>query len=264
VKLGKETQGVDLGRFRDVFEIYKNVIHQVTDVIEAMDDLRQVMASKPRYSTWFRILVYGFASVCVDPYAFGTRPSDWPICFLLGLLLGVLQLWIAPRSDEFFHVFEIFTAILTSFLARAFGSIKVHGEYLFCFSAIEQSSIALILPGYAIICASLELHSHNIAAGSVRMVYAVIYALFLGFGITIGTAIFGLMNRNAVTDLTCASPHYFDWWTGNPYISQFPLFAICLIIINQGKWTQGPAMVLIAFAGYQVLLKLLVGEEVRK
>ena len=255
VKLVKETQGVDLGRFNDVFEIYKNVIHQVTDVTEAMDDLNRVLASKPRYSTWLRILMYGFASVCVGPFAFSARPIDWPICFLLGLLLGILQLWLAPRSDEFSHVFEICAAILTSFLARAFGSIRVNGQYLFCFSAIAQSSIALILPGYTILCGSLELQSHNIVAGSVRMVYAIIYALFLGFGITIGTAIFGLMDRNAVTTVTCSTPKYFDWWTGNPYLSHFPfvpLFAICLIIINQGKWKQAPVMVGIAFAGYQV------------
>jgi len=255
VKLVKETQGVDLGRFNDIFEIYKNVIHQVADVSEAMGDLNEVMARKERYSAWFRILMYGFASVCVGPFAFGARPSDWPISFLLGLLLGVLQLWLAPRSDEFSHVFEICAAILTSFLARAFGSIKVNGNYLFCFSAIAQSSIALILPGYTILCGSLELQSHNIVAGSVRMVYAIIYALFLGFGITIGTAVYGLMDRNAVTSVTCATPHYFDWWTGNPYLSHFPfvpLFAICLVIINQGKWKQAPVMVLIAFAGYQV------------
>jgi uncharacterized membrane protein YjjP (DUF1212 family) len=255
VKLVKETHGVDLGRFNDIFEIYKNVIHQVADVSEAMGDLNEVMARKERYSAWVRILMYGFASVCVGPFAFGARPSDWPICFLLGLLLGVLQLWLAPRSDEFSHVFEICAAILTSFLARAFGSIKVNGNYLFCFSAIAQSSIALILPGYTILCGSLELQSHNIVAGSVRMVYAIIYALFLGFGITIGTAVYGLMDRNAVTSVTCATPHYFHWWTGNPYLSHFPfvpLFTICLIIINQGKWKQGPVMVLIAFAGYQV------------
>jgi uncharacterized membrane protein YjjP (DUF1212 family) len=255
VKLVKETQGVDLGRFNDVFEIYKNVIHQVADVSEAMGDLTEVMARKERYPVWVRILMYGFASICVGPFAFGARPSDWPISFLLGLLLGVLQLWLAPRSDEFSHVFEICAAILTSFLARAFGSIKVNGNYLFCFSAIAQSSIALILPGYTILCGSLELQSHNIVAGSVRMVYAIIYALFLGFGITIGTAVYGLMDPNAVTSVTCATPHYFDWWTGNPYLSHFPfvpLFAICLIIINQGKWRQAPVMVLIAFAGYQV------------
>ena len=255
LKLIKETQGVDLGRFKDVFEIYKNVIHDVTGVNEAMDDLNEVMGRKERYPSWLRVLMYGFASVCVGPFAFGARPSDWPICFGLGCLLGWLQLIVAPNSEEFSHVFEVGAAILISFLARAFGSINVKGQPLFCFSAIAQSSIALILPGYTILCGSLELQSHNIVAGSVRMVYAIIYALFLGFGITIGTALYGVMDRDATSRITCATPSYFEWWTRNVYLSHFPfvpLFAVCLIVINQGRWKQGPVMVGIAFAGYQV------------
>jgi uncharacterized membrane protein YjjB (DUF3815 family) len=37
------------------------------------------------------------------------------------------------------------------------------------------------------VCGSLELASKNMIAGSVRMVYAIIYSLFLGFGIAIGS-----------------------------------------------------------------------------
>ena len=39
-------------------------------------------------------------------------------------------------------------------------------------------------------------------AGSVRMVYAIIYSLFLGFGITIGTAIYGLIDPKRATSAT--------------------------------------------------------------
>jgi len=141
-------------------------------------------------------------------------------------------------------------AVVTSFLARAFGSIRRNDQYLFCFSALAQSSIALILPGYIILCASLEMQSRNIVAGSVRMVYAIIYSLFLGFGITIGTALFGLMYADAVDVVTCNVPHYWQ----NMYISHFPmvpLFTLCLIVINQAKWNQAPVMLLISFAGYQ-------------
>ena len=96
--------------------------------------------------------------------------------------------------------------LFRSFLARAFGSINYNGHRLFCFSALAQSAIALILPGYIILCGSLELQSKSIVAGSVRMFYAVIYSLFLGFGITIGTAFYGAMDGNAVSDITCREP----------------------------------------------------------
>jgi len=168
-----------------------------------------------------------------------------PICFLLGSILGFLQLIVAPRSDLYSNVFEICAAVFTSFLARAFGSIR--GGKLFCFSAMAQSSIALILPGYMVLCASLELQSKSMVAGSVRMVYAIIYSLFLGFGITVGTAFYGLMDPNATSATTCQNPitGFYKW----PFV---PAFALCLAFINQAKWRQMPVMVVIAFAGYVV------------
>lgn len=40
------------------------------------------------------------------------------------------------------------------------------------------------------VCASLELASKNMMTGSVRMVYAIIYSLFLGFAIAIGSELY--------------------------------------------------------------------------
>ena len=251
VKLVRENQGVDLGKFKDVFLVYKNVIHGTWGMEEATKELDEIFDRKPKHPVWLRILVFGLASVAVGPFAFGARPIDFPIIFLLGCLLGILQLYIAPRSDQFQHVFEVLAAVVTSFAARGFGSIKSNGHPVFCFSAIAQSSIALILPGYIILCASLELQSRSIVAGSVRMVYAIIYSLFLGFGITIGTAVFGLLYPQATSSVTCDVPLY---WS-NTYLTHFtfvPIFTFGLIVINQAKWKQAPVMLLIAFTGYQV------------
>lgn len=251
VKLIRENHGVNLGKFKDVFLVYKNVIHKTWGVEEGLDELARIRMKKDKHPIWLRVLVFGLASVAVGPFAFGARPIDLPIIFLLGCLLGFLQLVVSPRSTQFQNVFEVFAAVCTSFLARAFGSIRwSNGQYVFCFSAIAQSSIALILPGYIILCASLELQSRSIIAGSVRMVYAIIYSLLLGFGITIGTAIFGLMYPQATSIVTCDVP----WYWSNTYLTHFPfvpLFALGLIVINQAKWKQAPAMLIIAFAGYQ-------------
>lgn len=83
--------------------------------------------------------------------------------------------------------------------------------------------------------------------GSIRMVYAIIYSLFLGFGITVGTALYGLMDPHATSATTCANPipTYYRFFF-------VPLFTMCLAFVNQAKWRQMPAMVVIAFAGYVV------------
>ncbi|KAL3453261.1 hypothetical protein BJX65DRAFT_118746 [Aspergillus insuetus] len=248
VKLVRVNQGVDLGRLSDVHTIYKEVIHDVIGVEEAIQRLMELGKKKDRYPIWLLILLHGFASASVGPFAFGARPIDMPIAFLLGCLLGILQLVLAPRSHLYSNVFEISAAVLTSFLARAFGSIRYQGGHLFCFAALAQSSIALILPGYLVLCASLELQSRSMVAGSVRMVYAIIYSLFLGFGITIGTAVYGLLDSEASSDYTCPpSP------ITNEYLQRFPfviIFTFCLAAINQAKWKQLPMMLLISFAGY--------------
>lgn len=229
VKLLKQREAVDLGKFQDTFVVYKNVIHDKCGVEEATQELEEIMRRPPKFSAWIRVLVYGIASVSVGPFAFSARPIDFPFAFVLGCLLGILQLIIAPRSNQFQHVFEVAAAVVTSFLARALGSIRHDGHELFCFAALAQSSIALILPGYIILCASLELQSRSIVAGSVRMVYAIIYSLFLGFGITIGTAIFGLLDPSGATSsVVCEMPSYWKntFLTHWPFV---PLFTLCLV-----------------------------------
>ncbi|KAJ5481842.1 hypothetical protein N7475_000654 [Penicillium sp. IBT 31633x] len=248
VKVVRSIQGIDLGKLADVHEIYKEVIHDVIGVEEAILRLDEVMKKPSKFHILFLIFAHGCASASVGPFAFNARPIDIPIAFLLGCLLGVLQLILSPKSSLYSNVFEISAAVLTSFLARAFGSIRFEGQPLFCFSALAQSSIALILPGYTVLCASLELQSRSIVAGSVRMVYAIIYSLFLGFGITIGTAVYGLLDSQASTEYTCpASP------IRNEYLQRFPfviLFTICLAIVNRAKWRQMPIMLFISLAGY--------------
>lgn len=187
VKLVKVAQGLDLGKLADTHEVYKDVVHDRLGVEHATKRLEEVMKKPNKHNKWALIPVYGLASAAVGPFAFDARLIDLPIAFLLGCIVGFLQLIVTPRSDLYANVFEVGAAVITSFLARAFGSIA-GGKY-FCFSALAQSSIALILPGYTVLCASLELQSRSLVAGSVRMVYAIIYTLFLGFGITIGMLI---------------------------------------------------------------------------
>ncbi len=242
VKIVRSPQGVDLGRLRDVHQIYKDVVHDRTGVEEATTRLNEVISRKNKYPTWLRVLLFGVASAFVAPFGFEGRYIDMPICFILGCLVGFLQLYLAPSNELYANVFEITAAVATSFLSRMFGSIK--GGSLFCFSALAQSSIALILPGYIVLCASLELQSHQMVSGSVRMVYALIYSLFLGYGITIGSVIYGYMDEKAVSAVHCSIGA--EWYTHRPdqnfYILFVLPFTLCLCAINQAKWRQTPGM----------------------
>ncbi|EXJ93469.1 hypothetical protein A1O1_01861 [Capronia coronata CBS 617.96] len=256
VTLVREMQNVDLGKFKDVYEVYKCVIHGKLTAEAGTEELETIRNGKPRNKLHWVILAYGVAAVAVGPFAFSARPVDFGPSFILGCMLGFLQLVVGTRSTQFSHVFEVTATVIISFAARGLGSIYHHGKPVFCFSAIAQSSIALILPGYTVLCAALELQSKNLVSGSVRMVYAIIYSLFLGFGILIGTVIMGLIYPGAQSDVTCDMP---SWWNSNQHDYKLiyvrfiwvPIFAMCLAIINQAKWRQVPVMTLIACGGYQ-------------
>lgn len=105
--------------------------------------------------------------------------------------------------------------------------------------ALAQSAIALILPGYTVLCGALELQAKSIIAGSVRLVYAIIYSLFLGFALTMGTAIYGVIDKEATSETVCREP-----LSGEGYWIFFfvPAFAFCLMVINQAKYRQMPVM----------------------
>ncbi|KAH8734222.1 hypothetical protein BGZ61DRAFT_411474 [Ilyonectria robusta] len=245
VRIVRTAQGIDLGKLKDLHLVYKEVMHDVIGVEEGTRKLDELISSKNKFHAWFRVLIFGLTSATAAPFSFKARLIDLPLCFFLGCLVGVLQLIVAPKSNLYNNVLEVSATVLVSFLARAFGSIR--GGSLFCFSALAQGGIVMLLPGYLVLCSALELQSRAIIPGSIRIVYAIIYSLLLGFGITVGAALYGLIDNNATSATTCEDPLPSFW--GFIFV---PLFVICISILYQAKWRQMPVMVLIASAGYIV------------
>lgn len=245
VHLVKCVQGVNLSKLSDTHTIYKSVIHDLVGVEEAASKLEDLLRKKNFYSPWICVFLYGLGSASVCPFAFSGNWYDIPISFGIGLCVGYLQYFLSSMSNLYSSVFEVTSSIVVSFIARAIGSIR--GGKIFCFGAIAQGSLALILPGYIILCGSLELQSKNLVAGSVRMFYAIIYSLFLGFGITLGAALYGWVDKNSTNQAQCAPDHKIDdKWR----ILFVPLYSICLGLINQARWRQLPVMVAISGTGY--------------
>lgn len=245
MKLVRCAQGLNLGKLDEVHDIYKNVVHDRLGTVEGYELLDEIMNRKPKFNAWWCILFYSVASVAVAPWSFGGSWIDLPICFGIGGIIGFLQFVVCPKNTLYSSVFEVSSSIIASFIARAIGSIN--GGNTFCYAAIVQSSLALILPGYIILCGSLELQSRNIVAGSVRMFYAFIYSLMLSFGLTLGAALYGWLDKNATSATSCKSD-ISPWF----YFLFIPLFTMGIALTNQASWSQLPMMSFISGAGYVV------------
>ena len=81
VKIVRATQGVNLGKLADTHEVYKEVVHDTIGVEEAIERLDEIIRKKDDYSPWFRVVMYGFASMCVGPFAFGVSYDFYSIIF---------------------------------------------------------------------------------------------------------------------------------------------------------------------------------------
>ncbi|KAI6781331.1 DUF1212 domain membrane protein Prm10 [Emericellopsis cladophorae] len=245
VRIVRSAQGIDLGKLKDIHLVYKEVMHDLIGVEEGAERLDAIIKQADKFHVWFRVLVHGLTAVSAAPFSFKARLIDLPLIFCFGCLVGFLQLIVSAKNNLYSNVFEVSAVVVVSFMARAFGSIQ--GGNLFCFSALAQGGIVMLLPGYMVLCSSLEIQSRAIVPGSIRIVYAIIYSLLLGFGITVGASIWGLFDPNATSDTVCHDPM-------DPYLAFIfvPAFILCVSILYQAKWKQMPVMLVIAFAGYIV------------
>ncbi|KAJ7590827.1 DUF1212-domain-containing protein [Mycena floridula] len=182
---------LSLGALHKVHVIYRSVVHDEISATKATEQLTALLDAPPLYPIWFRCLLSFCLSALICPLAFGGSFIDLWIAGAGAFFLAVLQLR-ATKSALYANVFEITVAIIVSFAARGLSSIR---SGIFCYTAISSAGIIGILPGYLILSSSLELASKNIVCGSVKMVYALIYTLFLGFGLQIGSDFYLLFDK---------------------------------------------------------------------
>ncbi|KAI0080096.1 DUF1212-domain-containing protein [Panus rudis PR-1116 ss-1] len=190
---------LSLGSLHDVHGIYRSVVHDEISAKTALEKLDYLLDQEPIYGTWVRCGLSFWIAALICPLAFGGSLVDMWISAIGATFLTIMQFGVASKSHLYASVFEVTITMAMSFVARGLGSIRSH---IFCYTAISSAAIVGILPGYLILSSSLELASKNIVTGSVKMVYALIYTLFLGFGLQIGSDLYLLFDQGARRDLS--------------------------------------------------------------
>ncbi|ROV94749.1 hypothetical protein VMCG_08839 [Cytospora schulzeri] len=240
--------GLDIGACETAFRIYKSVVHAEVTIEEATQNLVDLIQSPSYYKPWWIVPFYGLASSLVCIWGFGGYWLDMPIAFFLGCIVGMLQVIFAAKNPLYSNVLEVTASLVTSFGARAFASIGGDQKY-FCFASVAESSIATILPGYIVLCGSLELQSKSVTAGSTRLFYAVIYSLLLGYGIDVGSQLWQVIYPDAPTSTTCPRASQVDpKWK----ILLVPSYIVVQAVLIRSRPRQIPVQVIIGSAAYAV------------
>jgi len=181
------TQGMDMYKLSEVYTIAWGVLHG-KDIEEANKSLEKVTVQPGYYPVWVTVMAWMTAAAFVAPLAFNGSWLDTLLAGLCGLLVGVLGL-VAAKFPIYGNVFEVTSSILVGFIAKAFGD-RV------CFSAVALAGVVVLLPGLLLTQAIMELASRNIVSGAVRMFYALMYAFFLGFGLSLGAELWDAVSSN--------------------------------------------------------------------
>ncbi|KAG1880933.1 hypothetical protein F4604DRAFT_1578491 [Suillus subluteus] len=215
VKFIRQASALDLGKLGDAHGLYWDVIHDVISVSEANTALDTLMRKKPIYSFPQLIFFGGMCSSSICSVSFNGSFIDSLVSFPLGALLVTIQL-LSVRNELYGNVFEITVATLLSFVSAVLASTQ-----RICYEAVASSSVVLILPGFIVLNGSLEISSRSLIAGSVRLCYALMYSLFLGFGLAIGAELYQAMLGKPLVggiDYMCVSSHdpKGGWWQRTP------------------------------------------------
>ncbi|KZT05711.1 DUF1212-domain-containing protein [Laetiporus sulphureus 93-53] len=251
IKFIRQGSALDIGKLQDAYALYWKVIHDEISVKDASVALDDLMRKPQLYKFWQLVLIGGFCSAFICSVSFNGSFIDSLISFPLGCLLIVIQLLVA-KNELYSNVFEITVTLLFSFIAAALAD-----SHIFCYTAIGAASIVLILPGFIILCGSLELSSRNLVSGAVRVCFSIIYSLFLGFGLSIGATIYSKMTHHTLAgsdDLTCNQSHPAggpwyqitpsEWWA----FLTVPMYSLFLSLRNQAPYNRKETYILVAIS----------------
>ncbi|GAA6059552.1 hypothetical protein JCM10212_000608 [Sporobolomyces blumeae] len=234
IKFLKQAAGLDFGKLRNAFWIYSRVVRDKMKVTEASARLDELMCSPPKYALWKSVIIGGIASAAIIPSAFYGSFVDMLAVIPLGGLLVIVQVLLA-RNDLYSSLFEIAIACINCLIAGALARSDV-----FCFYSVAAGSIVLILPGFIVLSGSLELANRSIISGAVRVTYSILYSLFLGFGLSLGSEIYTRGTDETIkngqdyqcTALRAGAP----WWRATIpqwyYFITIPTFLLCMALKN--------------------------------
>ncbi|KAF9579066.1 hypothetical protein BGW38_004838, partial [Lunasporangiospora selenospora] len=243
----KVSAGLDMYKCALVHQVQKMVTHASMPVEEAIMKLDAINAEDDANSRLLTVLAYAVAGFCTAPMFFKGSWTDAGVSFLIGGAVGLL-VWLSEKLTSYSHICEVTMSLVVAFVAEALQSQNI------CKGAVKLAGIVIILPGYTITCAILELSSRHIISGSVRLFYAVIFSLLLGYGLTIGASLWTLFDHSHTSEqehkfsAECPSAQLDPKWN----ILFVPLFAISLNIWLKAHPRQWLLATVLSSVGYAV------------
>ncbi|KAI8992317.1 hypothetical protein BDB01DRAFT_841642 [Pilobolus umbonatus] len=243
----------NMHKLGEIYRLEKLISHGEVSVDEALEFIDKVANDPPFYPVWLNPFVYATASFCGCVMFFGGRFKEGGLSAALAVFFGIYELFTG-RYLSFQPIWEITICVLIGFVSRAVW------QYGFCFTPVAFASFIVILPGYSMAVSIIELVSRQLVSGVVRMVYSIVYSFLLGYGIEMGSELYGAIRPESITEqgqsdeclkasssTTCRTV-ISRWY----YFMTVPIFAVAYCIFLRARPPRWPVMIFVAASGFVV------------
>ncbi len=233
---------VNLEKLSDLDELLEDVVSGKADIVAASARIDSIAAARPTYGPVLTILAFAVASGTASRF-FGGGWRELLVCTIIGLFAGSLA-YLAGRFPTRFRAFEPAAALVAGLIAAAAGMVL---SPLSSYVAMCAGLIVLI-PGLTLTISINELATRNLAAGTVRMMGALVLFLEIGFGVAVGLKVGSML----FGPLATAEPAALPGWTLPAALFLAPL---SFTVLFKARWRDAgwiTAAAVLAFAGARV------------
>ncbi|KAL1917480.1 uncharacterized protein VTP21DRAFT_3873 [Calcarisporiella thermophila] len=235
-----------LGKLEEVNEVVRAVLKKQMTAHEALPRLEEIEQEPDMFGNIGLAISFMLSGAFAAATLFKGSWLDASVGAFTGLIVGVLLI-LASHNRNYGNVYEVSSSILVAFIARSFHRFV-------CFQTVVLAAAVILLPGLQLTISIIELSSRHIVAGTVRMMYALMYALFLGFGFSIGAALWNsieaIMHWKSVDSAAiCHSPLEWYW-----LVILFPPLACALAVSLRATPKQWPVIVAVSAVAYMASL----------
>ncbi|XP_024530260.1 uncharacterized UPF0442 protein C7D4.12c isoform X1 [Selaginella moellendorffii] len=234
---------LDVGKLARADELAISVGKRDTPLVLSYWRLKAIATAPQEFGTWWRLFSYALSASMASLLFFNGNLCDALFSFVLGLLVGVLDI-VASRWPLFASVMEFIVAVLVSFLARVF-SIYLK-KLKICVSSLALSALVELLPGMPLTLGVSEMVAKSHVTGTSRVIHGLFSALQLGFGLAIGDSF--LWWSKAHDKAHCTPPSISKWWNTLWLVG----YIVASNILLNARLSQWPGMGLAATVGYVV------------
>ncbi|KAI8071428.1 hypothetical protein BC940DRAFT_168560 [Gongronella butleri] len=246
----RQMQMFDMDKLTEVYRLEKLVAFGEVSVDEALELIDRVSVKPPIYPVWLNPFIYAICSLSGCVMFFGGRWQDAGVSAALAMIFAIYEV-LSGRFQSFIPLWEITVCIIIGLVAQALM------RYQFCFTPVAFSAFIVVLPGYGMAIAMQELVSRQMVCGSVRLVYTIIYSFLLGYGVSMGSALYTTIDSTrypvspqCAYDASSTAPMPLEsaWYQ---FIT-VPLFALGYCLYVKARPNRWPIMFFVALLGYVV------------